>query len=49
MQVHRQNAADSRDIAAVGDTVWLSWARQHSYLIHERPTIPVEESTEATR
>jgi spermidine/putrescine transport system ATP-binding protein len=35
--VHRQNFADSRDIAAVGDTVWLSWAREHSYLIHENP------------
>jgi spermidine/putrescine transport system ATP-binding protein len=37
MVVHRQNAADSRDVAAAGDTVWLSWAREHSYLIHESP------------
>ncbi|MGN6781388.1 MAG: ABC transporter ATP-binding protein [Marmoricola sp.] len=34
---HRQNSAGSHDIAAVGDTVWLSWARDHSYLIHEKP------------
>jgi spermidine/putrescine transport system ATP-binding protein len=46
MLVHRQNAADSDDVAAVGDTVWLSWARQHSYLIHEGPT---DTTTEAAR
>jgi len=33
--VHRQNSADSNDIAAYGDVVWLSWAKQYSYLIHE--------------
>ncbi|HET9500386.1 MAG TPA: ABC transporter ATP-binding protein [Marmoricola sp.] len=37
MVVHRQNSEDSRDVATVGDTVWLSWARDHSYLIHENP------------
>jgi spermidine/putrescine transport system ATP-binding protein len=37
MVVHRQNSDDSRDIAAAGDSVWLSWAREHSYLIHEKP------------
>ena len=31
--VHWQNAADSRDVAAVGDEVWLSWSKDHSYLI----------------
>ncbi|MEP6816363.1 MAG: ABC transporter ATP-binding protein [Marmoricola sp.] len=31
--VHWQNAADSRDVAAVGDEVWLSWNKDHSYLI----------------
>ena len=36
--VHRPNSTDSRDVAAVGDIVWLSWARQHSYLVHEGPT-----------
>ncbi|HET7387268.1 MAG TPA: ABC transporter ATP-binding protein [Nocardioidaceae bacterium] len=36
--VHRQNSDDSRDIAAVGDQVWMSWAKQHSYLIDEEPT-----------
>ena len=46
MLVHRQNSADSDDIAAVGDTVWLSWARQHSYLIHEGPT---DTTTEAAQ
>ena len=35
MVAHRQNIADSREIAAVGDTVWLSWACAHSYLINE--------------
>ncbi|MGN6251562.1 MAG: ABC transporter ATP-binding protein [Marmoricola sp.] len=37
MLAHRQNLDDSRDVAAVGDTVWLSWARDHSYLIHATP------------
>ena len=46
MVVHRPNSADSQDIAAVGDAVWLSWARQHSYLVQESPT---DNSTEATR
>ena len=31
--VHWQNAEDSRDVAAVGDEVWLSWSKNHSYLI----------------
>ncbi len=31
--VHWQNAADSRDVAAVGDEVWLSWRKEHGYLI----------------
>jgi spermidine/putrescine transport system ATP-binding protein len=35
--VHWQNSADSRDLAAVGDEVWLSWAKDHSYLI-DAPT-----------
>jgi spermidine/putrescine transport system ATP-binding protein len=36
--VHHQNAADSGDIAAPGDQVWLSWAKDHSYLIEEPGT-----------
>jgi spermidine/putrescine transport system ATP-binding protein len=36
--VHWQNAAGSRDVASVGDEVWLSWAKDHSYLID--PTTP---------
>ncbi|HEY6931824.1 MAG TPA: ABC transporter ATP-binding protein [Marmoricola sp.] len=43
--VHRPNSTDSRDVAAVGETVWLSWPRQHSYLVHESPS----EDTEAPR
>ena len=35
--VHWQNAASSEDIAAVGDEVWLSWAKDHSYLIDPSP------------
>lgn len=31
--VHWQNAEDSRDVAGVGDEVWLSWNKTHSYLI----------------
>jgi spermidine/putrescine transport system ATP-binding protein len=31
--VHWQNASDSRDLAAEGDEVWLSWTKDHSYLI----------------
>ncbi len=31
--VHWQNVDDSRDVAAVGDDVWLSWNKDHSYLI----------------
>jgi spermidine/putrescine transport system ATP-binding protein len=37
VQVHRQNAEDSHDLASVGDTVWVSWARAHSYVLHESP------------
>jgi len=33
--VHHQNAADSGDVASVGDRVWLSWSRHYSYLIDE--------------
>jgi spermidine/putrescine transport system ATP-binding protein len=36
--VHRQNADESSDIAATGDTVWLWWAKEHSYLLDEAPT-----------
>jgi spermidine/putrescine transport system ATP-binding protein len=35
--VHWQNADDSRDVAAVGDEVWLSWNKDHSYLIDSDP------------
>ena len=35
--VHFQNSADSSDIAAVGDHVWISWSRDHSYLIDPSP------------
>jgi spermidine/putrescine transport system ATP-binding protein len=31
--VHVQNLASSEDVASVGDTVWLSWSKDHSYLI----------------
>jgi spermidine/putrescine transport system ATP-binding protein len=37
--VHWQNAADSRDVAAVGDEVWLSWAKDHSYVIDAAPLV----------
>ncbi len=33
--VHWQNSADSRDLAAEGDEVWLSWPQDHCYLIEE--------------
>ncbi|MCW2782661.1 MAG: spermidine/putrescine transporter ATPase subunit [Marmoricola sp.] len=32
---HWQNATDSSDVAAVGDTVWVSWAKEHSYLLED--------------
>ncbi len=35
MVAHRQNIADSSEIAAIGDTVWLSWACAHSYLVNQ--------------
>ena len=35
--VHWQNVDDSRDVAAVGDEVWLSWSKDHSYLIDSDP------------
>ncbi len=35
--VHWQNVDDSRDVAAVGDEVWLSWNKDHSYLIDPDP------------
>jgi spermidine/putrescine transport system ATP-binding protein len=35
--VHWQNVDDSRDVAAVGDEVWLSWNKDHSYLIDSDP------------
>jgi spermidine/putrescine transport system ATP-binding protein len=31
--VHWQNVDDSRDVAAVGEDVWLTWNKDHSYLI----------------
>ncbi|MGN6130254.1 MAG: ABC transporter ATP-binding protein [Nocardioidaceae bacterium] len=36
--VHHQNTDDSGDMAVVGDRVWLSWSKSHSYLIEDRPT-----------
>ncbi len=33
--VHRQNVAASDDIASTGDRVWLSWRKEHSYLLDE--------------
>jgi spermidine/putrescine transport system ATP-binding protein len=38
--VHWQNADDSRDVAAIGDEVWLSWSKNHSYLIDASPEVP---------
>jgi spermidine/putrescine transport system ATP-binding protein len=39
--VHHQNTDDSGDIATVGDRVWLSWSKDHSYLIdHPSHTEP---------
>lgn len=35
--VHWQNVDDSRDVAGVGDEVWLSWNKDHSYLIDSDP------------
>ena len=35
--VHWQNVDDIRDVAAVGDEVWLSWNNDHSYLIDSDP------------
>jgi ABC-type Fe3+/spermidine/putrescine transport system ATPase subunit len=31
--VFQQNSASAGDVAARGDSVWLSWQPQHSYLI----------------
>ncbi len=36
--VHWQNAAGSTDVAAVGDEVWISWHKDHSYVIDSNPT-----------
>ncbi len=36
--VHHQNTDDSGDVATVGDRVWLSWSKSHSYLIEDRPS-----------
>ena len=33
--VHVQNVGDSSDVARQGDSLWLSWSRDHSYLLHE--------------
>jgi spermidine/putrescine transport system ATP-binding protein len=33
--VHRQNSAAAEDPADQGDSVWLSWSKEHSYLIDE--------------
>ena len=35
--VHWQNAASSADVARVGEDVWLSWRKDHSYLIDPTP------------
>jgi spermidine/putrescine transport system ATP-binding protein len=35
--VHHQNATVSTDLASIGDRVWLSWSKEHSYLIDEGP------------
>jgi spermidine/putrescine transport system ATP-binding protein len=32
---HWQNSTNSSDVASVGDVVWLSWSKEHSYLIEE--------------
>ena len=44
--VHHQNAADSGDVAAAGDRVWLTWSKKYSYLICELP--PRDLPAEAT-
>jgi spermidine/putrescine transport system ATP-binding protein len=36
--VHHQNVADTGDLAVAGDPVWLSWSKDHSYLIDEPAT-----------
>jgi spermidine/putrescine transport system ATP-binding protein len=40
MVVHRHNTTDSTDVAAIGDTVWLSWSKDHTYLIDDTPWSP---------
>ena len=33
--VHSQNSGSEGDLARQGDTAWLSWAREHSYMLEE--------------
>ena len=40
---HVQNIKDSDDIAARGDRIWLTWTKEHSYLLHESPGEPAAE------
>ena len=40
--VHWQNVTGSGDVAAVGDEVWLSWAKDHSYLIDPTPAMEAQ-------
>ncbi|HET9162127.1 MAG TPA: ABC transporter ATP-binding protein [Solirubrobacterales bacterium] len=34
---HRLNLEDASDVATVGDQVWLTWAKRHSYPIRSTP------------
>jgi spermidine/putrescine transport system ATP-binding protein len=45
--VHHQNTEDSNDIAAVGDQVWLSWSKDHSYLLGDH-TVGTEPARSAS-
>ncbi|MGI8700709.1 MAG: ABC transporter ATP-binding protein [Nocardioidaceae bacterium] len=38
--VHRQNVSASVDIAAPDESVWLSWDKEHSYLLDEATALP---------
>ncbi len=45
--VHKQNTDVSTDVASIGDEVWLSWTKEHSYLLDEtaEPSQPSEQQS----
>jgi spermidine/putrescine transport system ATP-binding protein len=40
---HRLNLEDARDVATVGDEVWLTWSKRHSYPIRSDPEGSLDE------